>query len=115
MIKPRPCNYAAVLLTTKLFNRITVIIRLYILVDLEIHYLPPYECTVWNYQQATIDLIDRAINEFIWENAFRNVEIDNQVSIFNGEFYRIFLIILYLMKTITCDNGDPSWINKRIK
>ena len=42
-------------------------------------YLPNDERETWNYQKANIDLIKCAINEFNWEKAFSNIDVDKMV------------------------------------
>ena len=39
--------------------------------NLQIFYPPPYVQKVWHYQDANIELIRRALQEFDWERAFK--------------------------------------------
>ena len=48
--------------------------------DLKIFYPPPYERTVWHYQQADTELIKRSLESFDWKNAFSNCNPNEQVS-----------------------------------
>ena len=82
--------------------------------DLKIYYPPPYEREVWHYQEADSILIRRAIHEFNWKRALSNLNVDEQVTVFNR-------IILNIMKniipheTIVCDDKDLPWFDERIK
>ena len=49
--------------------------------NLKIHYSPLYEKEVWHFPKADINLIRRAMNEFIWERAFFNLDINEMVSV----------------------------------
>ena len=49
--------------------------------DLKIFYPPPYERTVWHYQQADTKLIERSLVNFVWQNAFLNCNPNEQVSV----------------------------------
>ena len=46
---------------------------------LSIFYPPPYERTVWFYEKANPELMQRAINESEWTRALSNVSIDKKV------------------------------------
>ena len=53
-----------------------------------------------------------AIHEFSWKRALSNLNIDEQVTVFN----RTILNILknYIShESIVCDDKDPPWFNKR--
>ena len=52
--------------------------------DLSLHYPPPYERTVWYYSRANADLIQRAIDQFVWDKALRNNDVDKQFAIFSN-------------------------------
>ena len=82
--------------------------------NLKIHYPPPYEREVWHFQKADINLIRRAMNEFNWERAFFNLNINEMVSVFNTTIKNIMANFIP-HETIICDDRDPPWINNRIK
>ena len=48
--------------------------------DLKIFYPPPYERTVWHYQQADTEFIKRSLERFDRKNAFSNCNSIEQVS-----------------------------------
>ena len=59
-------------------------------------------------------LIRRAMNEFNWERAFFNLNINGMVSVFNTTVKNTMANFIP-HETIICDDGDPPWINNRIK
>ena len=69
--------------------------------NLSILYPPPYERTVWFYEKANPELIQRAINEFDWTRVPSNISIDK--------------IVCYFTKTFACNDRDPHWMNNQIK
>ena len=82
--------------------------------NLKIYYPPPYLREVWHYKEANADLIKRAINNFNWEKAFSNTNINEKVSLFNKTILNI-LNNYIPHETIICDDKDPPWVNSRIK
>ena len=91
--------------------------------NLDIVYPPLYESRIWYYQKASINLIKRAINEFDWDKAFSNIDVDKTVYIFLIRL--IFLIITKYISNILCnficqetvlfDGRDPPRVKKEIK
>ena len=82
--------------------------------NLEIVYLPPYVREVWHYKDANTELIRRAINEFNWQRAFLNTNVNEKVDIFNSTILNIFSnFILHI--SVVCDGKDPPWFNKKIR
>ena len=83
--------------------------------DLSIYYPPPFERTVWYYNRANADLIQRAIDLFNWDKALRINDVDKQVAIFT---YTLINIMQKFVpnETIICDDRDHyPWMNKEIK
>ena len=80
--------------------------------NLKIYHPPPYLREVWHYK-ANADLIKRAINNFNWEKAFSNTNINEKVSLFNKTILNI-LNNYIPHETMICDDKDP-WFNSRIK
>ena len=74
----------------------------------------PYEREIWHYQHANINEIKRAIEQFPREKSFGNLCINEMVHIFNKTIKNI-LSNYIPHDTITCDDGDPPWINSKIK
>ena len=54
------------------------------------------------------------MNEFNWERAFFNLNINEMVSVFNTTVKNIMANFIP-HETIICDDRDPPWINNRIK
>ena len=59
-------------------------------------------------------LIRRAIHEFNWKRALSNLNVDEQVTVFNRTILNIMKNFIP-HETIVCDDKDPPWFNKRIK
>ena len=82
--------------------------------NLKIHYPPPYEWEMWQYQKANVDQIRQAISEFPWDNRFANISVNQQVQLFTQTIENI--ISNYIPhETITCDDRNPPWIDEKIK
>ena len=82
--------------------------------NLKMWYPPPNERDIWHYQNANMDQIERAIEQFPWEKSFRNLRINEMVHLFNKTIKNI-LSNYIPHETITCDDRDPPWINSKIK
>ena len=82
--------------------------------DLKVYYRPPYECEVWHYQETDAILIRQAIHGFNWKRALSNLNVDEQVTVFNETILNIMKNFIP-HETIVCDDKDPPWFNKRIK
>ena len=54
--------------------------------------------------------MERTINGFPWERSFANLDINDKVYLFD-ETIKNMLSNFIPHKTITFDDGDPSWIN----
>ena len=52
-------------------------------IDFKIFFPPPYERKIWHYKRADTVSIKSCIDNFNWERAFLNIDIDKQVEIFN--------------------------------
>ena len=83
-------------------------------IDLKIYYPLPYKRKVWHYQEADSSLIRCAIHEFNWKRALSNLNIFEQVTVFNRTILNINKIFI-LHETVICDDKDPPWFNKIIK
>ena len=81
---------------------------IYAKINFKVFYPPPYEREIWHYQRADVDQIQHAIEQFSWEKLFRNLYVNEMVSLFNKTIKNI-------LPKIPCDNKDPTWFNKNIK
>ena len=73
--------------------------------NLKTYYPPPYLREVWHYKGGNANLIKRAINNFNWEKAFSNTNINNKVSLFSKTILSI-LNNYVPHETIICDDKD---------
>ena len=77
--------------------------------------LPPsYEREIWHTQRANADQVQRAIEQLSWEKSFRNLNINETVSLLNKTIKNI-LPNYILHETITCDDKGPPCFKKNIK
>ena len=53
------------------------------------------------------------MNDFNWERAFFNLNINEMVSVFNTTVKNMANFIPH--ETIICDDRNPPWINSRTK
>ena len=81
--------------------------------DLKIYYSPLYKREVWHYHEADSILIRRAIHEFNWKRALSNLNVDEQVTVFNRTILNIMKNFIP-HETIVCDDKGPPRFNKRI-
>ena len=81
---------------------------------LKVYYPLPYEREVWHYQNADFNAIKNVITVFSWERAFKNLSVDEKVSLFNKTIKNV-LSNYIPHETITIDDRDPPWFNKNIK
>ena len=86
----------------------------YVKFNLQIYYPPQYYREVWHYKDADIELIRRAISSdgFNWQKAFSNKNVNEKVDTFNKTILNI-LSNFIPHETITCDDRDPPWFNKK--
>ena len=48
--------------------------------NLKIHYPPPYECEAGHYQRGNTDHIREAIEQFVWDMSFNNLDANEMVQ-----------------------------------
>ena len=83
-------------------------------INLKVCYPPPYERETWHYQHVNVDEIPQVLEQFSWEKSFRDLNINEMVSLFKGTFKNI-LSNYIPHETILCDDNDPPWFNNNIK
>ena len=81
---------------------------------MQIYYPPQYYRAVWHYKDADIELIRRAIDGFNWQKVFSNKNVNEKNDTFNKTILNI-LSNFIPHETITCDDRDPPWFNKKLK
>ena len=69
---------------------------------------------ILHYQRANVDQIQQGIEQFSWEKSFRNLNINEMVSLFNRAIKNI-LSNYIPHETIICDDKNPHWFNNNIK
>ena len=82
--------------------------------SLNVEYPPLYECLIWDYKDADIPSINRAIEIFDWGNSFKGKNVHEQVHFFNKTIPNIFHNYIP-NKTILCNDKDPPWFNDEIR
>ena len=60
------------------------------------------------------DHIKRVVNLFDWESTLTDLDVDEEVSIFNDTITNIRSNFVPI-EIIICDNQDPPWMNHHIK
>ena len=63
---------------------------IYAKLNLQIEYPPPYIRKVWDYGKAQVNLINKAIENFDWNELFSGKNIHNQIKLFNTTILNIF-------------------------
>ena len=82
--------------------------------NLKVDYPPLYERLIWDYKNADIPSINRAIDIFDWGNSFKGKNVHEQVHFFNKTILNIFHNYIP-NKTILCNDKDPPWFNNEIR
>ena len=75
--------------------------------DLKVFYPPHYERTAWYFSPENFDHIKRAVNLFNWESALADLDVNEQISIFNNIITNIMSNFVS-NEIIICDNQDPG-------
>ena len=87
---------------------------IYAKIDFKVFYLPPYERTVRHFSRENSDHVKKAINLFDWETSLNNLDVDEQVPVFNETVMNIMSDFVP-NELITCDDRDRPWMNRNIK
>ena len=73
-----------------------------------------YERLIWDYNNADIPSINRAIDISDWDNSFEGKNVHEQVHFFNKTILNIFHNYIR-NKAILCNDKDPPWFNNEIR
>ena len=57
--------------------------------ELKVFYRPPYERTMWRFSRVNSDHIKKVINLFDWESSLNNLNVNEQVSVFDETIMNI--------------------------
>ena len=69
---------------------------------------------MWLFSRVNSDHIKKAINLFDWESSLNNLDMNEQVSVFNETIMNIMSSFVS-NELITCDDLDLPWMNQYIK
>ena len=69
---------------------------------------------MWHFSQANSDHIKKAVDLFDWESALIDLDVNEQVSVFNDTITNIMPHFVP-NEIIICDDRDPPWMNRHIK
>ena len=86
----------------------------FVKLNLNVEYPPLYERLIWDYKNADIPSVNRAIEIFDWGNSFKGTNVHEQVHFFNQTILNIFHSYIP-NKTILCNDKDPPWFNNEIR
>ena len=87
---------------------------IYAKVNLKIYYPPPYEILIWDYSKANTTNIRESISQINWNEALKNLDVNNQDNYFTNCILNIFTNFVP-SKTITCKDKEPPWMTETIK
>ena len=65
-------------------------------------------------KRRMLTLFCRSVDQFLWDNRFSNIDVNQKVHLFNQTIKNI-LCNFIPHETVTCDDRDPLWINSKIK
>ena len=82
--------------------------------DLKVFYPLSYERIVWHFSRANSDYIKKAIKLFDWESSLNNLDVNEQVSVYNEKIMNIKSNFVP-NELITCDDRDPSLDESKYK
>ena len=74
--------------------------------DLKVFYPPPYERTMLHFSQANFDRIKRAVDLFDWKSALIDVDVNEQVPVFNDTITN-YMSNFVPKEIIICNDRDP--------
>ena len=67
-----------------------------------------------SFGKRNAELIRRPVDQFNWQKAYLNKNVNEKVSIFNETILNILRNFI-LHETVLCDDRDPPWFNNKIK
>ena len=82
--------------------------------NLQIYYPPQYYREVWYYNDANTELIRRAVDQFNWQKAFLNKNVNEKVNIFKETILNILRNFIP-HETVLWNDRDPPWFINKIK
>ena len=82
--------------------------------DIRVPLPPTFVRKVWDYSKANVEHIKKAISNFNWHNAFKDLSVDEKVVLLNGTLLNIFRNYIP-NKKIKCDYTQPPWMTDKIQ
>ena len=83
-------------------------------IDIRVPFPTIFVCEVWDYSKANVEHIKKAISNFNWHNAFKDLSIDEKVVLLNETLLNIFRNYIP-NKKIKCDYRQPPWMTDKIR
>ena len=87
---------------------------IYAEINFKIFFPPSYDRKIWLYKKADSEGLRSSLNNFDWNTAFFNKNIDEQVETFNNVLLNIMSNFIP-NEVITVNDRDPPWITSNIK
>ena len=81
---------------------------IYTKLNFQIEYPPPYIREVWDYLKAQVNLINKAIKNFNWNELFSGQNIHNQIELFNTTILNIFRNLFQIKLFCAMIRGPPG-------
>ena len=83
-------------------------------VNLSVPRPPPYKRTVWEYDKANIDMINRDLSSINWSEMCDGLDVNQAVDLFTTLFLSV--IARHVPnREITCSDRDAPWITDDVK
>ena len=83
--------------------------------NLNIVFLPPYECLVRNYKRRDVTAIRKALDAVDWDFIYLNKTVHDQALSFDQVLMNIFTDDDLYNRYNYFGDQDPPWMNDRIK
>ena len=87
---------------------------IYANINFKLFYPPPYERQVWHYNRGDIVGLKQSIENIDWSREFLNLNVNQQVELFNNYLMNIFQNYIP-NEIITINDMDPPWITDKIR
>ena len=82
-------------------------------IDIPVPLLPIFVHEIWDCSKANVEYIKKAISNFNWHNAFKDLSVDEKVVLLNETLLSIFRNYIP-NKKIKCDYRQPPWMTDKI-
>ena len=86
----------------------------FVKLNLKIEYTPLYERLIWDYNNSNVQLINCAIENFIWKKSFEGKNVHEQFYLFKKIILHIFHNFIP-NKIFICNDKDSSWFTDEIR